>query len=266
MHIVDWAPTILDALGLDTSLQTRTTSAVYDDDTSTSASGSTSYFDSHDIDGVSHWAQIQGSDDNEARTEVLLNIDTYMDGNMTARPRGIIVGDYKLVYEYQIPYFKPMTTNSFDTQDSKYIPLDCVVDRTGSFKKFVYDIVNDPYELVNIKDTIDADTLDYMERRLRSYTKDASISCFHSQDFGKSLLAAWEDNGDYIVPWKGESYQDCYASMLDDDRARADDNQGDHKDDKESSDAFSKKMKADYFQQQEENKKAFHNKQEKKQS
>jgi arylsulfatase A-like enzyme len=191
MHISDWLPTIMSYVTSDDQ---------YD-------------ISSLHIDGVNHWASIRDASSVIPRGELLLNIDTFLDGNSSARPRGIIVGDYKMIYEYQAPVFDPADTARFDTQNIKFDPLDCIVDRSGSFKRFVFDLINDPYETTNLVNTLDSDVIEYMEKRLRYYAKDASTSCFAKQDYSVDVVKRWEDFDDYIVPWRSKSYQVCEDSM-----------------------------------------------------
>lgn len=212
MHISDWLPTILSYV---------TSEDDYD-------------YSSLNIDGVNHWPNIKGTADSSSsipRGEVLINMDTFLDGNTSARPRAIIVGDYKLMYEYEAPVFSPAETSYFDTQNDKFDPLDCIVDRTGSFKRYIFDVVNDPYETTDLKATLDSDIVEFMEKRLRYYAKNAAISCFTKQDYSVDVAKRWEDFGDYIVPWRSNSYQKCYESM---DTSQSDDDQFvDHNDEDE---------------------------------
>merc|ERR1712000_31142 len=134
-----------------------------------------------------------GLDDNAPRTEALLNIDTFDGENVTERARAIIVGDYKLMYDYKQPHFEPASTAAFDTQTSDYDPLDCSAGVDGVFHKFVFDLKNDPYETENMIDSINSYLLLYMDSRLQSYSASSTVSCYSPTDTSEDLIKAWED-------------------------------------------------------------------------
>ena len=170
MHVSDWAPTIYSALGID--------------------------FSSDGLDGVSHWAQFNGLSNDVPRDMVLLNFDP----DTTAYARGIIIGDMKLVYEYDDGWHKSL--NSSDSQS------ECTVRKVSEVYPQVYNLTEDPYEEHDLIDSISQEILDYLNTTLYNLKETSVDLCYDSSLNKTALLSAWEAN-DRISPWSTDSEETC---------------------------------------------------------
>ena len=138
MHISDWMPTLLTAVGV-TDLP-------------------------EDLDGIDQWEALTTLASHSPRTEMLYNIDPYYsevvttsDGSMTTmltrtKPRAALrVGDWKLLLnEYCVSYFNPlqdMVRPDGCGQDSCATPGNNV-----NSTNFLFNLIDDPYEVRPIPD------------------------------------------------------------------------------------------------------------------
>lgn len=206
-HISDWFPTIIDFTGIDFVPN-----------------------DGFEFDGVSHFQAMSAPDMTYPRTDVLYNyydnvdlyaFDIWKNGSFAIRNER-----YKLLHSFDSPtygawYSTAESMESVDddlTAEIRCAPQIALGD--GEFTYFLFDLVNDPYEMVNIYDSTDplvvAAKKSLYELLPKYYDRSAEIT--YNMNGNPFAFNVWESHDNCIVPYTRENYAvspksfpiDCY--------------------------------------------------------
>jgi arylsulfatase A-like enzyme len=170
------------------------------------------------LDGSDQWNAMMQRTTEVPRSEILLNIDNY-EGSADHQ-RGIIVDKLKMIYDYDIGYSEPSALSEPESaMNSSYGVIDCILGTHYTFKQFVFNLEDDPYEQTNLAMTIDSTILKELAERLSSYYGSVTDPCWSDelsdaedellvQQYNK-MLDAWETSGG-VVPWASDPYMSCH--------------------------------------------------------
>ena len=197
MHVADWLPTILNLTGI-TYVEK----------------------DGYEFDGVDHVGAWYG-DGNMPRDHVLYNYFYNVDGEYfdkwTNGSFAIRDDQYKLMHTYDsTTYGKWFDYDSEIDNDDSLAEGFCSQDlaSTGTFEKFLFDLVNDPYETYNIyvnSDTKYGAAKVKLYAIIEEYEAKAALMSSNFDSRSKHTLPAWKDHGNYVVPWVNEDDLIDYA-------------------------------------------------------
>ena len=186
-HAADWLPTFASAVGR----------AEIVSDAWRRANGLDA------LDGVDQWQALRSSAEESpvhARDEVLIHLNKWsmhlggaeMPFNFSSG--AVRVGEWKLmVNEHPIPAYKPShnwTANCTCTNEA------------GAGTRFLYNVVDDPYESTNLVQTYPG-IAKRIERRLLHYYRKARATAYVGAD--TNAYYVWMAAGGFIVPWNGTS-------------------------------------------------------------
>lgn len=187
MHLTDWIPTLLTAVGADV------------------ADGALD-----ELDGVDQWAALTSNGAVDApREELLYNIDPYYasveqhaDGSMTEKliegtPRAAIrVGPWKLLlHEYCVSTFNPLSAPNASSgcgQDSCATPGNDV-----NASDLLFNLVDDPFEENNVIEKHPAIAKELMTK-VQQYAQSMVTTHYRSTD--AMAYQVWSESG-FITPW-----------------------------------------------------------------
>lgn len=200
MHISDWLPTILSAIGHSGSIP-------------------------KDIDGIDQWAAIQGTV--SAPREILMhNYDawtTKTNGTEEflaplAGARGAVrVGHMKLIAnEYALPWYSPRQVdveNEEDTSEEDFMYLqDCEHTPNDGINTFLFNITEDPNETTDLKNE-HPELVEEMSALMHALAWRVVAPEWKKED--NSAVRVWNRNG-FFCPWRatesGASYTFSKAS------------------------------------------------------
>ena len=201
MHVTDWMPTLLDLVNI---TYTPDNGSAFDgfSHAETWASGNVSGESSRDFMLYNYFYGVQGFDFN-----------LWTNGSFAIRDV-----QYKLMHTYD--------SNSYGT----YLAPDELIDNddslaegtcnqafaaTGTFSYFLFDLVNDPYEKVNLyeNDTM-ADIKDALYAELDRLASNSLPTTEDEKLKNREGLKEWKAHGDYIVPWVKQEDLEDYAGTF----------------------------------------------------
>lgn len=178
-HITDFMPTILSLAGVNvTSLD-------------------------HELDGIDLTPVLDGTTTEALRTVMLYNIEHNVEGvtldTSTNASLAIRVGDYKLIHERYAGWYGADEELS-DDDDMKL--KDCQGNSTGEYIRAVYNLKDDPFETVNLYDSVGDKVLTMLYAHLTSMQNKASVSTrVVAVDDEALATATWNKAGGVIVPY-----------------------------------------------------------------
>lgn len=185
MHITDWLPTILNAVGLE-------------------------HLKPEGIDGLNQWNALLQRDV-PPRHEILHNIDNFMslpghNGTSYLAPMNhsyraaIRVGHMKLIVnEYDVPWYDPRIYQSTnDTLNETYMHLqDCAIPPITGIMTWLFNISSDPTEKWNLADA-HPDIVAHLKERILIYMKTLNLPAWQPDDSDATLT--WNLTG-FFTPW-----------------------------------------------------------------
>jgi len=183
-HVTDWFPTILSIADI----------------SYTPSSG-------HELDGVNHWNSIiEGS--SSPRDYILYNSYTNVEGkdwNIWKSGGFAIRNDkYKLIHTYESKYSGwHNITAEIENDDELDMIGTCsqTTSMDGVYTYYLFDIVNDPYETINLYDSTSSSVENAKTVLYDKYTSFniKTIGLMSSND--EDSITAWKLSKSYIVPW-----------------------------------------------------------------
>lgn len=224
-HISDWFPTILSMTGIEFTPVTG-----------------------YELDGVDHLPAIFGDVSDTPRTHLLYNyyydydryeFDMWINGSFAVRNE-----QYKLMHAFNSSYYALWYEPEDILEDDDGITVETrcssTMDSDGEFTYWLFDLIEDPYEKVNLYDSTDSAIVAAKEELYDKLTEYAARARTVPFDFDPNLysLKVWRAHDNMMVPYVNEddldpsdsSYpKDCYPYVSDDKATRSPTTQTTHK-------------------------------------
>lgn len=186
MHISDWLPTVLTVTGV----------AAPDG-----------------LDGVDQWAAMTRPGAVAPRSEMLYNIDTFVEEMSGVGPSVLVedthhfraalrVGKWKLLLdEYCMGYFDPTTDEEMSLAgitETCNVTSCAAPDASSARHSYLFDLTADPNETTNLIDTY-PDIASSLKDRILEFAETMTDPSWHSIDM--AAYSTWSDNKFFISPW-----------------------------------------------------------------
>jgi len=190
MHISDWFPTLLDLVDIE-----------YTPD------------DDHKLDGVSHASNfINMTHISNVREYMLYNyfydVDLFTFNMWTNGSFAVRNSQYKLMHTFESAAYSDWfeAEDKLDNDDSLAAgTCSQSLAQSGEFIYYLFDLLNDPYETINLYDVSGNDTIDSIKEELYAqldvYAANSKTTTEDEKKRNKHCFVEWRNNNNYIVPW-----------------------------------------------------------------